>query len=226
MLFVLFLLPLTIECGGAVPHLLAIGSKEDSADIVEFGKPTPRYQVGIEHLGTAHSDEHLHLPPSQSMWTVYLTYGDTKSEQVVSKDSSIYLGRVAVTVENPDTIVALAPEVSRKGSLGWIDVMNGDNVVHTGEQLRIKFRFACRKAGESRLLFSLPLVHYDMLEFGVAKECDHAEAIARHSSPFYLTAGSLFWGVIVLFICGCLIFLRRYRSTGFKGFELVPTDEG
>lgn len=216
---------LSSECGGSVPRDLSIGSSEGSFDIVDHGKPTPKYMVGIGNIGTAHSAEHLHLPANQSKWTIYLTYGQPHPQGAVSKDASLHLGRVGVTVEHPGTIVSLAPKVSRKGPFGWNDDQNADNLIHIGDKIRITFRFVCRKAGESRLLFTLPLVHYDMLEFGIAKKCDHAEALPQHSKQWVLTAGNVFWMFIFVVVGVCVLYLMRTRSKGLKGFEPLPTAE-
>lgn len=207
-----------------MPRELSIGSSEGAFDIVDLGKPTPKYMVAIDNIGKPHSEEHLHLPSNQSDWVIYLAYADGSGGEV-TKDASLHSGRVHVTVEHPDVLVAMSPIISRKESLGWSDVQSPDNMIRAGDKVRISFRFVCRKAGESRVLISLPLVHYDPLEFGIAKECDHAEAIPHKSKQWVLTVGNVFWGLVLLVIGSFALLLFRNRNKPQKGFAPVSTTE-
>lgn len=185
--------------------------------------PTPKYMVGIENIGTEHSEEHLHLPGNQSDWAIYMTYGKPDSDGVVSKDSALHIGRIGVTVEHPVTIAVSNPRVSAPGTLGWRDVTNSENALRPGDKLRVSFHFVCRKLGESRLLITVPILDYDTLEFGIAKECDHV-GTAHKSKQYVLTVGNVFWGFIVVAIAGGIFYVRGRRKEN-AGFARVPVTE-
>lgn len=190
---------------------------------MDEGKPTPKYMVGIQHIGTEHSDAHLHLPGNQSDWVIYLSNGETDQEGVVARDSAIQIGRIGVTIEKPEVVAAI-PKLSTRGSLGWRDLPNADKEVYTGEVYRITFHFACRRVGESRLLVTIPLRDYDTLEFGVAKECDHG-GTAHKSKEWVLTVGNAFWGAILILIGGVTVYCLKRRGKDTGRFARVPVTE-
>lgn len=203
---------------------MRIGNEEGGSDIVDNGKPTPRYMVSIDHIGTEHSEEHLHLPGNQSDWTIYLSNADGDEDGAVAKDSAVYLGRIGVTVENHDVIAAVTPRLSMHGSLGWRDQANSGNELYPGDDIRLSFHFACKRRGESRLLITIPLRSYDTLEFGIAKECDH-EASAHKSKQWVLTVDSVFWGTSLIFLGAMAVYCLRRRGKDSSGFSRVPVTE-
>lgn len=210
------------DCGGRMASKLSVGTAEGSSDIVDMGKPTPKYMVGIENIGTEHSEEHLHLPGNQSDWMFYMKYGDSDAERGVAKDYALHIGRIGVTVEHPEVIAASTPRLSAPGTIGWREMTNAENSLQPGDKLRVSFHFACRKVGESRLLITVPILDYDTLEFGIAKECDHA-GTAHRSKQFVLTVGNVFWGFVVIAVVAGAYFVRRRRKNA--GFAPVPVTE-
>lgn len=191
---------------------------------MDEGKPTPKYMLGIEHIGTEHSDAHLHLPGNQSDWVIFLSNGDKNQEGAVARDSAIQMGRIGVTVEKPEIVYAVSPKLSSHGPVGWREISNVDNNVYAGEVYRISFHFVCRQIGESRLLVTIPLRDYDTLEFGVAKQCDHV-GTAYKSKEWVLTVGNVFWGAILILIGGAAVYCLRRRGKDTAGFARVPVTE-
>lgn len=191
---------------------------------MDEGKPTPKYILGIEHIGTEHSDAHLHLPANQSDWVVYLSNGEKDQQGAVAGDSAIQMGRVGVTVEKPDVLNAVSPKLSSHGSLGWREIPNVGNNVYAGDTYRISFHFVCRQMGESRLLVTVPLRDYDTLEFGLAKQCDHG-GTAYKSKEWVLTVGNVFWGAVLILISGIAVYCLRRRRKDTAGFARVPVTE-
>eukprot|EP00177_Eucheuma_denticulatum_P008787 GFKZ01015962.1.p1 GENE.GFKZ01015962.1~~GFKZ01015962.1.p1 ORF type:complete len:592 (+),score=79.64 GFKZ01015962.1:329-2104(+) len=212
------------ECGGNIASQLRIGNEEGGSDIVDQGKPTSKYMVSIDHIGTEHSEEHLHLPGNQSDWTIFLSNADGDGDGAVAKDSAVYLGRIGVTVEKHDVIAAVTPSLSVRGSLGWRDAGNLGSELYPGDNVRLSFHFACKRKGESRLLITIPLRDYDNLEFGIAKECDH-EASAHKSRQWVLTVDNVFWGTSLIFLGALAVYCLRRRGKDSPGFTRVPVEE-
>lgn len=213
------------ECGGNVATSLRIGSSEGQSDIVDEGKPTPRYKVGIDNLGTAHSDEHLHLPDNQSDWTIYMRNAFTGEKGPPSKDGALQIGRITLTIEHPDKVAAATPKVSVLGPASWRDTNAASYVLEAEADLRVSFHFICRKKGESRILITVPVLQHETLEFGIAKECEHEAAAPRKSREFVITVRSVFWSFIFLVVICVAIFCIRRRTASAKGFEPLPVTE-
>lgn len=178
--------------------------------------------VGIENIGMEHSEEHLHLPGNQSEWTIYLTYGASDADVGTSKDVALHIGRIGVTVEHPEVIFGASPRLSTRRTLGWRDVANAENSLNTGDTVRISFHFVCRRIGESRLLITVPILDYDTLEFGIAKECDHFGS-SHKARQFVFTVGNVFWSVLVIVVLAVGYYIRRRRKNA--GFQPVANTE-
>lgn len=212
------------DCGGQVPKNLQIGTSIGLSNVVKSGEPASEYLVGIQHIGTAHSDEHLHLPGNQSDWQIFLTNkheGDKQPPQ--ASESALRIGRIAVTVENTKNVAVLDPNIFSKDALRRGSVPNSGYVVHSGQSLKMSFHFLCKREGESRIIITVPILQYENVEFGIAKECSHA-AIARKSQQLVLTAGH---GIaLVMLLVAVIIGVIFGRRRNQKEFAPIPLTEG
>lgn len=211
------------ECGGAESSAIIVGTTDGGFDVVDRGHATPRFTLGVGNIGTEHSEQHFHLPGNTSSWTVYLSYNSTSPAIHQSTDAVLHSGRLALTIESPDTVVANVA-LSKKGTLRWAPVDNVGVALGQGDVLRMDFNFYCRRVGESRILVTVPLLQYDSLEFGLAKECTHA-ASAKRSGGLFLTAGTSFTGVLAIALLACcfVVYRARQRQASKHSFEPLPT---
>ncbi|KAI0565045.1 hypothetical protein FGB62_22g333 [Gracilaria domingensis] len=191
-----------------------------SSDVVKNGEPTHSFMVGIQHIGTEHSDEHLHLSGNQSDWKVFLRNSNLDSQ---SPEAALRIGRITLTVEHPETVVALEPRIRAKSTLGWSVESNSGYALAPESSLEVSFHFACKKIGESRILITLPILQYETVEFGIAKRCTHVGRV-RKSSQLVFTAGKAFASLVAICVAGVVIIVRR-RSSAQKGFEALPTTD-
>lgn len=211
------------DCGGNYASNLQVGSQEGGFDIVDDGQPTPRYMVAIENIGTEHSEEHLHLPGNQSVWTFYLKNADDTN--TASQHTAMHIGRLSATVEQPDVLFPQSPVVYAWAAGGWQVNQVSPFSLEAGDTLKVVMPLICRSLGESRVLITVPVLGYKQLEFGVAKECTHVGQVL-HSGEFVFTVGRLFWGAVLIAICLlALAYVRRRRTGKTAGFEPVPVNE-
>lgn len=180
--------------------------------------------VGIENIGTAHTEEHLHLSGNQSDWTFYLKNEKSDSSGATSSDLALHIGRPTLTVEHGENVAALPTQISTKSTFGWSTETSSSFVLHPGESLKVSLHFICKNIGESRILITVPVLQYNTLEFGVAKECTHVNE-ARKSKQMVLTSEK---ALIVIFLVVILIawyVWRRRRSKMRQDFIAVSTSE-
>lgn len=211
------------DCGGKTPRNLQVGTSEDGYDVVDNGRPTPRYMVGIENIGTAHSEEHLHLPGNQSDWVFYIMNNDTMPG-AGSPDTAMHIGHIVATVEQPSVLMPVPPEVYEEAALGWRAMERAPYALGAGAKLKVRVHMVCREKGESRVLMTVPVLGYKQLEFGLAKECEHG-GLSYSSSEFVLTVGDLFWIVVGVLVFSCACFYVRRRRAKSAGFQRVSTME-
>jgi len=191
---------------------------------VHNGKPTPKYVVALEDIGTEHSDAHLHLPGNQSNWEIFMTYAGDEPDGTSDEHAALHIGRVTLTVERPDVVAAQAPIVSERGMLSWSPVVNSGQIIRQEGKLQMSFHFLCRKIGESRVLITIPVLQYDTLEFGLAKECTHV-GTSRKSHELMLTTNNILWGFTIILAGAVVAACIRRRSKGNVGFVQVSTQE-
>ena len=213
-----------LDCGGQYADGLMIGTTPGGFDVVDGGRATSLYTMLPDHIGAQHQPEHRHLPGNQSVLDLYLSYNASGGWKQTAS-SGLHVGQVGLTVEHQDTVYAAPPELSTKG-LAWYSVQNKGLVLEQGNTMRLRFRLFCIKPGESRVLISIPMPHYDPVEFGFAKECDHATAL-RHERFFSLNVGTATLALVVLVTCavsGAYIWTRR--SSTSHSYKQVPTTDG
>lgn len=190
---------------------------------MDNGKPTPRYIVGIDHIGTAHSDEHLHLPDNRTEWIFYVSNGDETAGPV--SDTALHVSRITATIEKPEVVYAQKPIMYERSFTSWTPVSRSPYALAGGISLKVRMPLVCRSVGESRVLITVPVLGHQALEFGIAKECKTV-GVAHQSNEFMFTVHSLFWGGILLLI-GIIAFVIIRRRYGAKsaGFEPVSLTE-
>lgn len=213
-----------LDCGGQIATNLQVGTSENADDVVKEGKPTSSFQVAIEHIGTSHSEEHLHLPGNQSDWTVYMANSADRSSIPAATEAALHVGRITLTVEHPNVLAAFAPVISSRGFGGWREQTYPEYIIESGGSLKVSFHFLCRALGESRILITVPVLQYDPLEFGIAKECTHIPT-AHKSRQMVWTVGNVFAAGVALVIILCSIWYWRRRQAKAKGFEPLPVTE-
>lgn len=192
-----------------------------SSDVVKNGEPTSSFLVGIQHIGTEHSDEHLHLPGNQSDWTVFIA--NTEDGGPKSLEAALHIGRITLTVEHPENVAALDPRINAKRAYGWSEIPNSGYTLHPGSNLKLVLHLVCKRIGESRILITIPILQYDTVEFGIAKRCTHVGK-ARRSRQLVFTAGNLMVIVAAVCVAAAVVLIRR-RNT-LKGFESLPVSDG
>lgn len=200
-----------------------VGTTKGGSEVVDGGKPTPRFMVGVDNIGTEHDEAHLHLPGNQSTWTVYLQYR-ANSDDETEEHAALHIGRISLTVEHDDVIVAQAPAVSKPGMLSWKSIANSGQILRQREMLQLSLHFICRQIGESRILITIPVLEYDTLEFGIAKECTHI-GTARKSHQLVLTTSNIFWMFVFISISAVVVACIRIRHNKKAGFVQVATQE-
>lgn len=199
---------------------LQVGTKEGSFDVVDNGKATPRYMVGIDNIGTDHSEEHMHLPDNRTEWEFYLKNGDEMAS--TSGDMALHISRITATVEQPEVIYAQKPVIYERISSRWVVMERSSYALQGGSSLKAVMPLVCRSVGESRILITIPVLGHRELEFGVAKECGHIGS-AHRSNQFMFTVNNILWGggvAVVVFIIG-FVYIRRRRS-GAKSAVYEP----
>lgn len=202
------------DCGGNTATNLLVGTEENAYDIVDNGEPTPQYMVGIDNIGTDHSEQHKHLPGNQSDWVFFVKNGDDQSHP--ESDTALHVGRVTATVEKPAILFPFSPTVMEKSTMSWKQIVVSSYVLQAGSSLKVSMPLICRGIGESRVLITVPVLGYRELEFGIAKECARIGA-SRRSEQFVFTVNNVFWLSVVFVMCGlAYIYVRSRRIKGTR----------
>lgn len=221
------------DCGGNIPSNIQVGTDEDGFDIVDSGEPTPKYMVGIDNIGTDHSEEHMHLPGNQTEWIFFIKNGDTIQDgdepHRPESDTALIIGRISATIENPTVVYPVTPIVMTRTTMKWKQVSKSGShssyPLHTGESIKVIMPMLCRMVGkESRVLITVPVLGYTELEFGVAKECTHV-GVAHKSSQFVVTVGTVFWFGALIVLAGLVYLYYRRKHQKGGSFTAVPLHE-
>lgn len=198
-----------------------IGTSSGASDIVKNGIVSAAYKMREEHIGQAHSAEHVHLGGNITFWDAYITVNSTDAYRQEAS-AGIHLGSITVTVEKPDTLYVPSPQAVGDGHMS---LPGGGIVVKSGRVVEIQFWLLCRKKGESRVMVSIPMLHYDTVEFGFAKECTHVPAV--HQEELAFTVGTATTLIIMFLVVACIAsymwLRRRMRQQRYKP---VPQVEG
>lgn len=211
------------DCGGSVATKLQVGSKLDGFDIVDDGKPTPRYMVAVENIGTEHSEEHRHLPDNETEWVFYIKNDNDLSGSPM--DAALHVSRVLATIENPKVLFSQSPKAMELVQHEWRVTTRSTYALAAGHSLKVVMPMVCKNVGESRVLITLPVLGHQELEFGVAKECTHV-GVSHKAREFILTVNTVFGLGVVAVICVlAFVYVRRRSSKLVTGFEPVPLTE-
>lgn len=205
---------------------LQVGTEEGGFDVVDNGKATPRYMVGIHNIGTEHSEEHMHVPDNRTEWEFFIKNGDEAAS--TSGDMALHISRISATVERPKVIFPQKPVIYERISSRWVVMERSSYSLLGGSSLKAVMPLVCRSVGESRIVITIPVLGHRELEFGIAKECDQVGS-AHQSKQFMLTVNTILWGVgflaVVVFVIGFLYIRRRRIGAKGTGFEPVSLTE-
>lgn len=170
-----------VECGGRKAQGLMIGSEPSTSDVLEKGLVQDLYKMDDWQLGTPHSDTHHHLETNRTKWKLYISMNNLKTESETAS-YGLHMSHPVLSVEHPNVVFASTFQIftmsnsRRKRKYTYNDP---SVVLREGEEIELSFFLFCLTKGESRVLVSIPLLHYDIVEFGFAKVCDHVPE--RHS---------------------------------------------
>ncbi len=176
-------------------------------------------------LGMPHSELHKHLETNLTMWKLYIS---TTSEEESSIRSSfgLHMGHPVITIENPSVVYASTSKVtkvSRRGRSGY-NYNDQSVILRDDEELEVSFSLVCLRIGESRVFISLPMLHYDAVEFGFAKLC---ESVPKKKTSMALTVKTFFaaLGSFVILAVGVFSYYTYKRWKNSVHYEGLTTLE-
>lgn len=200
---------------------LTIGTEPGNYDVVENGIVQNLFKMAHWQLGTPHSDMHHHLETNRTRWKLYIS---TESSSMNSTTASfgLHMGRPVLSVERPDVVYASTSQmfsIANSGRRHRYLYNDRSVVIDQGEELEVSFSLVCRKKGESRIFVSIPMLHYDAVEFGFAKRCDYVPKVRRGIS--YMSVAISF-SLVFSAIIAIAIVIYRIRSTtvDYKGVRM------
>lgn len=214
------------DCGGRVAPALMVGTKRGEPDVVKGGLVQPLYAMKSAHIGKAHSKEHVHLGSTQSYWKLYVWTGD----HAASASRGLHVGRPVLTLGDPSVVYASTSQLlrlSHGGSKRKYQYGDQSALIGHGDVVELSFYLVCKKKGESRVLVTLPLTHFEAIDFGFAKVCEGAQVARRHRGSG-LTAGSAAVLVVLAMIAAAavVVYLRRRRRAMQVRYKPVSTVAG
>lgn len=190
-----------------------IGTESGVADIVSQGLVQDPFSMFDWQLGMPHSDLHQHLETNNTQWKLFIST-DVKERASDVESSGLHMGQPVITLENPQIIYASTSKLAKSSkSSYWKTKYNANDqtvVLRQDEQIEVSFSLVCLRIGESRVFISLPLLHYDAVEFGFVKVCNHVPKRRRGFGISAMTALS----VVVLFVIGAASYFmyNRYKK--------------
>lgn len=216
-----------LECGGKIPPNLVVGTKSRSDDVVQAGVVREPYQMLDSQLGTPHSDLHKHLETNLTAWKLYIS---TASDEESSGRSSfgLHMGHPVITIENPSIVYASTSKVMKIGKSSGKSRYNYNDqsvILRDDEELEVSFSLVCLKIGESRVFISLPMLHYDAVEFGFSKLC---ESIPRHKKSSAFTVKTFFSLLSILLVLvagtyGYKTYKKRKERIRYEGLTTLES---
>lgn len=209
------------DCGGGVEPSINIGTKG-------FTEPNV-VRAGLLRSGFRSENKHRRIPSihNSSNDAVLGPDDETKTFFIWSKrgvnvvDHPIKFGRLSLTCENANTVIATTSQSSTVAGFLGISARSFNEhseVLEPDDQRYLEIRLTCLKKGFSRIMVTVPVRDRSPIEWSFMKECRRPRARRRS----FMTAGQLLNWSLLLFAASIFALLVKRKYYEVSGFLTVP----
>lgn len=177
-----------------------------------LGVVQEEYEMKDSELGLPHSEIRKHLESNLTHWKLHIST-DTQMQEKDIKSFGVHMGHPVITVGDPFTVYASTSRIIKTSSSrgrSTYDYNDPTLILRDDEELEMTFSLVCSQIGESRIFISLPMLHYDPVEFGFVKVCNY---VPKRKSRSSFNVRSIFKIFIILFAAvGVAVGFRAYKK--------------
>lgn len=185
------------KCGGRIPEMLSIGTSADSSDIVRNGFINRRFGVSD---GNESGVDVFQIPEERATAKFYIRNSNEEH------DETLHLGRIHLTVSDSEVL----------GVMGKNYAGTAISMLRPGEMVTEEIRFVCRRQGHVKVLVSIPIVQYEVVDFRVEKRCREPISYKESGIESWWTVGGM--EDVAVFLAGLVLVGWCLRGRG-KGRE-------